>query len=265
MSAAAPRLAELCRVTKLRQGADRAFALHIEALTVRRGRALALVGPSGCGKSTLIDLLALALKPDSGDAFGLSTDGDSVDVLGLWHADELDRLAHLRARHFGYVLQTGGLLPFLTVGNNIALPQRLAGHPDRARVRDLAERLGIAETLSDLPGRLSVGQRQRVAIARALAHRPPIVLADEPTASLDPINAAAVFALFLELVAEDGAALVVATHDRGMAETHGIPVVEASVQRDGATSLTVFDDRSGRPNRPPADVGAASNQIAAVS
>ena len=267
MTAGSAVLARLCRVAKRRQGADRTFELHVDALTVHHGSAFALVGPSGSGKSTLIDLLALALKPDSGDAFGLSTDNDSaaVDVLGLWRADKLDRLAHLRARHFGYVLQTGGLLPFLTVGNNIALPQRLVGNPDRARVRDLAERLGIAETLSDLPGRLSVGQRQRVAIARALAHRPAIVLADEPTASLDPINAGAVFELFLELVAEDGAALVVATHDRSMVETHAIPAVEASVRRDGAMSVTIFDDRSGQPNRQPAKAGAASNQIAAIS
>ena len=260
-------LARIRRVIKRRQGADRAFELHIEALSVHRGQALALVGPSGCGKSTLIDLLALALRPDDGDAFVLSQDdnGDAADILGLWRADKLDHLARLRARRFGYVLQTGGLLPFLTVGNNVALPQRLAGKPDSARVRDLAARLGIAETLDDLPGRLSVGQRQRVAIARALAHRPPIVLADEPTASLDPINAGTVFELFLELVAENGAALVVATHDRDMAETHAVPVVEASVRQDGPTSVTVFDDRPGRSNRPLSGADAAPDGLAAAS
>jgi putative ABC transport system ATP-binding protein len=236
-------LAALRRVAKRRQGADRAFELHVQSLGLLPGRTLALVGPSGCGKSTLIDMLALALEPDDAETFVLAgEDGSAVDVLGLWRSRRLDRLARLRAMRFGYVLQTGGLLPFLSVADNIALPQRLVGRPDRARVRDLADRLGIAEALGDRPGRLSVGQRQRVAIARALAHRPPIVLADEPTASLDPINAAAVFGLFLDLVAEEGATLVVATHDHELVAAHAIPIIEAAVSREGTTSVTLFDD-----------------------
>jgi putative ABC transport system ATP-binding protein len=252
----------LRRVAKRRQGADRAFELHVDSLGLAPGQTVALVGPSGCGKSTLIDLLALALEPDDAETFDLTgEDGSANDILGLWRGRRLDRLARLRALRFGYVLQTGGLLPFLSVADNIALPQRLAGRPDRARVRDLADRLGIAEALGDLPGRLSVGQRQRVAIARALAHRPPIILADEPTASLDPINAAAVFGLFLELVAEEGATLVVATHDYDLVAAHAIPVVEAEVSRDGTASVTLFDDGAGIPL--PAD--AAPGELAAAS
>jgi putative ABC transport system ATP-binding protein len=254
VTAAPAPLATLRGVAKRRQGADRAFELHVGDLTLHPGRSLALVGPSGCGKSTLIDLLALALEPDSAEAFAVADGrGEEVDVAALWRTRRLDRLAGLRARRFGYVLQTGGLLPFLSVGENIALPQRLAGGRDPARVRELAGRLGIADMLGELPGRLSVGQRQRVAIARALAHRPPVVLADEPTASLDPINAAAVFGLFLELVAEEGASLVVATHDREMVAAHAIPAEEADVGRDGTTSVTVFGGHRGEATPPPAD------------
>ncbi|NBC34361.1 MAG: ATP-binding cassette domain-containing protein [Alphaproteobacteria bacterium] len=219
------------------------------------GRAVAFVGPSGCGKSTLIDLLALTLRPDAVAAFTVTDpqDGRVTDIAPLWQKRRLDDLGRLRARHFGYVLQTGGLLPFLSVRQNIELTQRILGYEDRARVDELARRLDIADLLAAPPAKLSVGQRQRVAIARALAHRPALVLADEPTASLDPVNADAVMDLFMELIAGVGAALVLVTHDCNQPKRFGVPMVEAQVGRDGTTVRTVFDPGQDEEPVPEAD------------
>lgn len=246
---AASPLLSIRNLVKRRAGSDRTFELELTALDIAPGRALAFVGPSGCGKSTLIDLLAMTLRPDTVGAFTVTDprDGSVTEVAPLWEKRRLDDLGRLRARHFGYVLQTGGLLPFLSVRRNIDLTQRILGHEDRDWVDTLARRLDIADLLAAPPAKLSVGQRQRVAIARALAHRPALVLADEPTASLDPINADAVMSLFMELIAGVGAALVLVTHDRDQPKRFGVPVVEAQVGRDGTTVRTVFDPESHEP------------------
>ena len=262
----ADRMVKLRRVIKRRGGADRSFELVIDAIDVRAGEPLAFVGPSGCGKSTLIDLLAMTLKPDDADTFLLADPNGRapIDIAALWRSGKQDRLGRLRARRFGYVIQTGGLLPFLSVRENIALPQKVLGAPDPGLVSELAQRLGIAEQLSAMPARLSVGQRQRVAIARALAHRPAIVLADEPTASLDPVNAGIVMELFVDLVERFGAALVLVTHDEELAARFGIPAVRAGVARWEGASRTVFSlrghteaQRGHRQPMPEPDLGYA--------
>jgi len=218
-------LLELRRVVKRRGGRDRRFELSVPALSLAAGQVLALTGPSGCGKSTLIDLLALALAPDAAERFALRLEGgDGFDVLAAWQDGRHEALARARAAGFGYVLQTGGLLGFLSVRQNIALPAAILGARVGDRVEDLALRLGIAPLLDERPERLSVGQRQRVAIARAIAARPPVVLADEPTAALDPGNAETVMRLLLELAAQEGVGLVLATHDRAMAAAFGLPL-----------------------------------------
>lgn len=222
---AARPLLSLTAVAKRRGGKDRRFELRVPRLELRRGEAVALMGPSGCGKSTLIDLLALALAPDLAGDFTLALpDEPPLDVFAAWREGRLESLAKARAGGFGYVLQTGGLLPFLSVAGNIALPLAIQGRRDAARIESLAERLGIGSLLSARPERLSVGQRQRVAIARALAAGPPLLLADEPTASLDPVNAEAVMRLLLEATAEAGAALVLATHDATLARAFCLPL-----------------------------------------
>ena len=193
------------------------FALTIERFVVAEGERVALVGPSGCGKSTALALLSLALRPDAGRVLALA----GTDALALWRGRAGDALAALRSRSIGFVAQTGALLPFLTLRQNIALPQRIGGCPDPARVAVLAERLGIAAILDRKPGAVSVGQRQRAAIARALSHRPAVVLADEPTASVHPAQADDILALLTAAAAEDGAALVISTHDAGRAEAAG--------------------------------------------
>lgn len=223
------------------------FELVVEAFDVRRGDALALVGPSGSGKSTLLDLLALTLRPSRIDGFTLATRaGRTIDVGALWRNRDEDRLTATRAEHVGYVLQQGGLLPFLSVRQNMGLGQAVLGKPDPARIAALAERLDIAALLDRAPATLSVGQRQRVAIGRALAHRPEIVLADEPTASVHPALADTVMTLLIEQARRDDTALILATHDPDRAQRHGFEIVPMRIEsgRDGGRSLVCRADET---------------------
>lgn len=219
------------------------FELRVPALRIRPGEVVVLRGASGSGKSTLLDLLALALRPDSARTFGFRPPHrDSTDVLSLWARRDLDGLGRLRAAHLGYVLQTGGLLPFLSARDNIALSCRLLGRDPGGRLERLAERLGIADQLDKRPGQLSVGERQRVAIARAMAHAPSVVLADEPTASVDPLNAVAIRDLLLELVRQSGIAAIIATHDWQPGTVPGVRVLEHRLERAGDLSVAYFWD-----------------------
>ncbi|MFN7305835.1 MAG: ABC transporter ATP-binding protein [Acetobacteraceae bacterium] len=212
-------------------GGAAGFELVVEAFSVARGEALALVGPSGSGKSTLLDLLALARQPVSAGQFLLTPrEGKALDLAALWRARDENRLTAIRAAHFGYILQTGGLLPFLSVRKNIALSQAVLGRPDPAHLEALATRLEIGAFLERMPASLSVGQRQRVAIARALAHRPEILLADEPTASVHPALADRVMALLLEQAREQDTALILATHDPDRAARHGFTLLPISTE-----------------------------------
>jgi putative ABC transport system ATP-binding protein len=195
------------------------FTLEVPSLSIGRGEKIALVGESGSGKSTLLDLLALVLRPTAAGTFAFAPNGAApVEVSKAWSTNASDALVRLRARHIGYVLQTGGLLPYLSVRDNIALSRRVLGLPEDGTVDELAERLGLARHLSKRPGALSVGERQRVAVARALAHRPAIAVADEPTASVDPMNATRILDLFVELVERLGATMILATHDAGVVD-----------------------------------------------
>jgi putative ABC transport system ATP-binding protein len=205
---------------KRRDGAG--YTLDIDCLDVLRGERIAITGPSGCGKSTALDLLAGILRPDAADRFIFAPDDAvAVDMMDAWDAGRLDKLSLLRRRYLGYVLQTGGLLPFLSARDNITVVRRAVGLPDDTSVDELAERLGISRLLRVLPHKLSVGERQRVAIARALASRPALVLADEPTAALDPVNAQGVMNLFADLAREMGCTVILVTHAPEMARRLG--------------------------------------------
>lgn len=221
------------------------YRLQVPRLDLRPGQRLALVGPSGSGKSTLLDLLALVLSPDPGGALEFTRDGHTRDIAALWRHDRQDQLAELRGRLMGYVLQTGGLLGFLDVRGNIGLSRALLGMPDDATVQRLAERLEIADQLDKLPAALSVGQRQRVSIARALAHGPALVLADEPTASLDPLNAERVMQLLVERAQEQGACILIATHDEALAQRVGLQPLRLAVQRDGPGGVVATLQEAG--------------------
>lgn len=218
------------------------FRLRVPKLQLVLGEQLAILGRSGSGKSTLLDSLALIIKPDSIRQFTLTLPGyDVIAVDALLTAQRLDELATIRARALGYVLQTGGLLPYIPVEQNILLPIRLHGLIDqaaRSRLRELAERLEITQHLGKLPGDLSVGERQRVAIARALANRPALILADEPTAALDPVNGNNVLRLLIEATQAQQSALVIASHDRDLIEQFGLDSIEARLQQDHDNSVT---------------------------
>lgn len=213
------------------QGAQR-YSLAIEQLQLQAGARVALVGPSGCGKSTLLDLLALVLAPDSAETFALELAGTTCDIAELWRQGRQSQLAQLRSRHLGYVLQAGGLLGFLDARNNIALPRQLLGMPDNGQVQRLAQVLDVQDQLGKYPAQLSIGQRQRVSCARALAHGPTLLLADEPTAALDPLNAERVMQLLLAQAAETGATCVVATHDEALAQRAGLHILRMGCRRD---------------------------------
>lgn len=224
----------LSAVHKSRGVGSQRYSLVIPALALRAGEQVAIVGPSGCGKSTLLDLLALVLAPDQVGQFEFNRQ----DIAGLWRADKQSTLAALRSEHLGYVLQTGGLLGFLDVRGNIALSRQLLGLKDDGSVARLAEQLEIGDQLAKKPAALSVGQRQRVSCARALAHAPQLVLADEPTASLDPLNAKRVMHALLAQAGKHRAACVIATHDEPLARASGLQVRRISCRRDTDGGVT---------------------------
>jgi putative ABC transport system ATP-binding protein len=176
-------------------------------LAVRRGELLALTGPSGSGKSTILNLAGLIDTPDSGE---IVLDGRAVGGLG-----EIPRTL-LRRDALGFVFQGFNLVPVMTVAENVDYPLFIEGVPSaerRARVAEQLAAVGLQDHAMHRPDALSGGQRQRVAIARALIKRPRLVIADEPTASLDSHTADQVLDLMRERCHAEGAAFVIATHD----------------------------------------------------
>ncbi|MDR2300884.1 MAG: ABC transporter ATP-binding protein [Deltaproteobacteria bacterium] len=215
------------------------YRLLVENLTIGKGEHLALIGDSGSGKSTLLDMIAMILKPDSAGEFSFKPLGSDKrnDLWRIWQKANYALFEGLRRSELGYIMQTGGLLPFLTVADNITLPADLkVGYPksDRNdRFQALTSTLGITHLLNKLPSTISVGERQRCAIARALIHAPSLVLADEPTASLDPPTADKVFELLLDLCKES--ALIVSTHERNRVLTGHFKVWQITCQSGSDT------------------------------
>jgi putative ABC transport system ATP-binding protein len=190
------------------------FRLVVPSLEIKEQEAIALVGSSGSGKSTLLDMLALLQAPDRAALFEFSPPGaNTTDIDEIWARQNLNKLANFRRAYIGYVLQTGGLLPYLSVRENIELPRRLLQLPEDDSAQIIAKALEINRQLDKLPAQLSAGERQRVAFARALAHQPKIIIADEPTSSLDPITARKVMAAVMELIKDMGVTMVTASHD----------------------------------------------------
>lgn len=182
-------------------------ALQGVNLSVQRGELLALTGPSGSGKSTILNLCGLIDTPDAGD---ITLGGQPINGL-----DEVQRTL-LRRDALGFVFQSFNLVPVMTVAENVDYPLFIAGVPldeRRERVAAQLKAVGLLDHAQHRPDALSGGQRQRVAIARALVKRPRLVIADEPTASLDSHTADQVLDLMRELGHADGAAFVIATHD----------------------------------------------------
>jgi lipoprotein-releasing system ATP-binding protein len=168
------------------------------------GRVLAIVGPSGSGKSTLLHLLGGLETPSAGEVSwnGMALSGASQEAL-----------AARRAHEVGFIFQHHYLLEDLTTQENVSLPGLIAGLPDPTRAVDLLARVGLSERSSFFPRALSGGERQRAALARALLTKPKLILADEPTGSLDRKNAELVFKMLLELSRSERTAVVIVTHD----------------------------------------------------
>lgn len=186
-------------------------ALDCDELVVAGGSSVAIVGPSGCGKSTLLGVLAGLATPTAGTV--------SIGATEITTLSEAARVAFRRST-IGVVYQADNLLPFLTVFENVRLQLALSGDtqdPER-RTRQLLDRLGLAGCGERLPDELSGGQRQRIALARAIAHRPAVILADEPTGSLDDANATVIVDLLADAHRELGATLIIVTHDPAVAE-----------------------------------------------
>lgn len=190
------------------------FALRVKELEVAAGESVAVVGPSGCGKTTLLHLLAGILAPASGS---IAVDG--VEVSGLGREDRQD----FRALAMGLVFQEFELLDYLDVLDNVLLPYRVSpalalDDAARGRAAELVEQVGLAGKMRSHPRRLSQGERQRVAVCRSLVTRPKVLFGDEPTANLDADNRDHVMRTLFRYREEQGAPLVVVTHDRELQE-----------------------------------------------
>lgn len=184
-------------------------ALKGASFSVAGGEVVALLGPSGAGKSTLLSILGLVTAPTSG----------SVVIAGTPVVDgarELGDMRSFRRQHIGFVFQKANLIPFLTAVENVQVAMEINDLPSReARRRslELLDYLGVADRANHRPVELSGGQQQRIAVARALANKPGLILADEPTAALDGERGRQVMELFARVAHEQGAAVIVVTHD----------------------------------------------------
>ncbi|MEP0806312.1 MAG: ABC transporter ATP-binding protein [Chloroflexota bacterium] len=210
-------LIELRDVVKVYSTAAGDFpALKGITMQVQAGEFLGIVGKSGAGKSTLLNMITGVDHLTSGEVV-VNANGSPVSV----HRMKEDEIAFWRGRTMGVVFQSFQLLPMLTLVENITLPMDLCGnfHPKRSRERalELLRLMEIEEHADKLPSLISGGQQQRVAIARALANDPPILIADEPTGSLDSVTADHIFELFRRLVEEQGKTIVMVTHDTSLA------------------------------------------------
>jgi len=192
------------------KGSNVVTAVSRVTIELHQGEFVALVGPSGSGKTTMLAMLAALLSPTSGN---IIIGGEDLSQM-----KETQR-AKFRRENIGFTFQANNLIPFLSALENVELMLRLNGKLDKngkKRARELLIRLGLEDRLKNLPSQLSGGQQQRVAIARALVHQPDVVLADEPTASLDTERAYQVVETFAELIHEQNRAGIMVTHDLRM-------------------------------------------------
>jgi lipoprotein-releasing system ATP-binding protein len=194
-------------------GQGETFVRVLEAanLTVNGGELVAIVAPSGAGKSTLLHLSGLLEKPQAGEIEITGTATSSLNERGR---------TLLRRTTIGYVYQFHHLLPEFTALENVTIPQLIAGKPQAAankRSRELLDLLGVGPRAAHRPAELSGGEQQRIAIARAAANHPRVILADEPTGNLDPATSELVFAALQDLIRNEGAAGLIATHNHDLA------------------------------------------------
>ena len=185
---------------------------RVDALAVSKGERVLIAGPSGCGKTTLLNLVAGLLHPDSGE---ITVNGARIDQLSVSAADVF------RGRNIGLIFQSFQLLRPVSVIDNVLLGahfgRKLPRHEAHARATELLSQVGLGDRRRQRPGHLSLGEQQRVAIARALINEPPLLLADEPTSSLDATNSGKVLGLLFDLCEANGTTLVAISHDQALA------------------------------------------------
>ena len=201
----------MIELSDIRKSYDSLEVVKGVGLCVDKGEVMSIVGPSGAGKSTLLHIMGPLDRPDSGKVVY-----DGVDVLQL----SQKRLAGFRNANIGFVFQFHQLLPEFTMVENVAMPALIAGQRRKdafARAMELIDYLGLSARASHRPAELSGGERQRAAVARALVNRPEVVLADEPSGSLDTRNRMELHHLFFDLRRDLGQTFVIVTHDESLA------------------------------------------------
>lgn len=196
-------------------------------LQVERGEVVSIIGPSGAGKTTLLQIMGTLDRPDAGRVL---IDGKAVEQL------KERELAAFRNRHIGFVFQFHQLLPEFTALENVMIPAFIAGTSRReaeTRAHELLDMMGLSGREGHKPNELSGGEKQRVAVARALINRPDVVLADEPSGSLDTHNKEELYRLFFDLRKQLGQTFVIVTHDEGLAQTtdRTIHIVDGIIQK----------------------------------
>ncbi|WP_075061977.1 ABC transporter ATP-binding protein [Ornatilinea apprima] len=222
-------------LTRIYGDGDEIRALDGVSLRIRHGELVSVMGPSGSGKSTLLNVIGALDLPTSGNVF--------IDGIALSQITNKD---DFRAKKVGFVFQLHNLLPTLTARENIEVPMMAHMGPAarKARSEELLTLVGLADRKNHLPGQLSGGQRQRVAIARALANNPPIVLADEPTGSLDTTNGQELMHLLRDLNRTQGTTFVVVTHDLSVArQTNRVIVMkDGRIDREDIIGNPIEED-----------------------
>lgn len=201
----------MIQVTGVSKSYERLQVLRDISLSIGDGEFVSIVGPSGAGKTTLLQIIGSLERPDSGI---VAYDGEDIVAM------KEERRARFRNRNIGFVFQFHQLLPEFTINENVAMPAMIGGQSRReamARAAAILTRLGLANRLDHHPAQLSGGERQRAAVARALINDPRVILADEPSGSLDSQNRRELYDLFFKLRQDTGMTFVIVTHDESLA------------------------------------------------
>ncbi|WP_197497807.1 ATP-binding cassette domain-containing protein [Vibrio scophthalmi] len=219
---------------------DHSITIQIPRFELRQGEIVSIVGANGSGKSTMLDMIAMLSTPDEAVQFALCTEmGGTQDVLTLRDSD----INRLRRNSIAYIIQSGGLLEFLTLKQNINLVTKLK-KGKQADFNDIVESLAIEKLLQNKPAQLSGGQRQKGAVARALIQQPDIILADEPTSAMDSLSAVRLMEDLTKRVENVGSSLILVSHDASLVEAFSHRIYRFAVtQVNNETISTLHEER----------------------
>ena len=227
-------------MTRRLSDGERVTNINLENIALYEKKTYCLCGPSGIGKTTALEMLSLSAQPDEYGEITLYGNEGLIDVSALLANDSRAALTNIRARNMGYIVQTSRLFPFLTVRENISISQNITGSLDCDFISELMEQLQITELSSVNPTDLSGGQRQRACIARALAHKPRLVLADEPTSAVDEELTDTVMNVLIDYANGHAATTVIITHDTRLVEKFGLLQLQHKSSTDHKTLTTTF-------------------------